>query len=173
VVLEAGDQDLVPGADILPPMRLRHQVDGFGGAPDEHDLTALRRAHEPLHPGPSFLVGVGREHRELVHAPVDVGVVALVDVALGVDHRLGFLGAGRAVEVDERLPVDGRLEHRELPADGLDVQDLGGAGGAGQSIHTTASLTRAAPCRCAWRCLSTALRRGSTGRSWTTSLAKA
>ena len=155
-----------PAPTLLPAVGLGHEVDGLGGAAQQHDLPGLGGPEEALHPGPGLLVGVGGEHRELVHAPVDVGVVALVDVALGVDHRLRLLGAGRAVEVDEGLAVDRDLQHRELAADGLHVQGRGGAGtGPGRGAHAIASLTRAAPPRraCSWP--STASRSDGTGEA--------
>ena len=118
----AGDQHLVPRAHLAAAVALRHQVDRLGGAAQQHDLAVRARAEKLADRAARLLVGVGGERREPVHAAVDVRVVALVDLALGVDHRARLLRARGRVEVDERVAVDRLAQHRELAAHRLDVE---------------------------------------------------
>ena len=39
VVLHGGDEHFIACADVLPPVGLRHEVDGLGGAAHEDDLA--------------------------------------------------------------------------------------------------------------------------------------
>ena len=63
VVLETRDEDLVAPADPRPAVRLRHEVDRLGRAPDEDDLLRLGGVQKAL--GPSR----GRHRRHRSHAP--------------------------------------------------------------------------------------------------------
>jgi hypothetical protein len=143
VVLEPRDQHLVAGADVAAAVALRHQVDRLRGAAQQDHLAPRGGAQEAPDRVARVLVGLGRERREAVHAAVDVRVVALVHPALGVDHGLRLLGARRRVEVDERVPVHGLLQHRELAADRRHVVAGGRSNGAAR--HEAASISPAAP----------------------------
>ncbi len=168
VVLETGDQHLVARAHVLAAVAPGHEVHRLGGAAQEHDLAALRRAQEALHLRAGALVGGGRQHREVVDAAVDVRVGALVDEALGVDDRLRLLRGGGAVEVDEGLPVNGLPQDGELPPDGVDVE-----GGHRPRAHGCASARSKPPASRDCSSRATTLRRGSTSSFRTRSLAKA
>ena len=79
---------------------------------------------------------------ELVDAAVDVGVEVAVVVVERVDHRSRLLGAGGAVEVDERPAVGRRAgQEREVVPDRGGVQGSGGGergGGHGVSPQIAA-----------------------------------
>ena len=111
-----------------------------------------------------------------MHAPVDVGVVALVDRGLGLDHRARLLRRGGVVEVDERLAVDGLAQDREIPAHPLHVQGArrrGRGGVVGGRAHASASWICAAWGSRDWRKAVRPVRIASTWIRPTTSLAKA
>jgi hypothetical protein len=125
VVLEVGDQHLVARAHALPPEGPGHQVDGLGGVADEDRLAGVR-ADEVRGLAARALDGLRRAQRQLVDAAVHVGVVARVHVRDGVDHGLGLLGAGRAVQADQRPAVhrlgqDGEVLARSFGIEAHDV----------------------------------------------------
>jgi hypothetical protein len=51
-----------------------------------------------------------------VDAAMDVGAIHFVELADSFDHAGGFLRSGGAIEVDQRLPVNGLLEDRKILA---------------------------------------------------------
>ena len=120
-MLEARDQDLVTGAQFLAPPAHGNEIDGLGGVSHEDDFAGLSRGQERAHPLSSGLEAPRGFYRQLVEAPVDVGVVRLVEVDDCVDHRLGLLCAGGGVEVHERLATVLAGEDGKVAADGLDV----------------------------------------------------
>ena len=61
---------------------------------------------------------------------MDVGIVALVVTAEGVEDGAGFLGGGGVIEVDERMPVDLLVENREILPQGLPIDGV-----AGDPVH--------------------------------------
>src|SRR5690242_4661470 len=50
VMLEPGDQDLVPRSEARARVRLRHQVDALRGAANEDDFATRMCIDEPAHP---------------------------------------------------------------------------------------------------------------------------
>ena len=67
-------------------------------------------------------IGVGGALAQRVDAAVDVGVVVLVVVVDGLDHRARALARSGAVQVHERLAVDLLIEDRKVAADAGDVE---------------------------------------------------
>ncbi|BCT75456.1 hypothetical protein SCMU_12980 [Sinomonas cyclohexanicum] len=69
-------------------------------------------------------------------AAVDGGVALLVEVLLGFEHRAGVLARCPRVEVDEGMPVDFQVKHREVVAEAGDLgvvqRGLGGDEGRGR-----------------------------------------
>ena len=122
-----------PAPHVRPAAARGHEVDALGGAAGEDDLLRGGGAEEALHLRARGLVGVGGLHRELVHAAVDVGVVRLVDRALGVDHRPRLLGCWpRCRGRPAGWPCTVRREDREVGAHGVHVErDRGHARGLG------------------------------------------
>ena len=49
-----------------------------------------------------------------MHAAVDVGILGLVIAHHRINDGLGFLTGRRVIEVDQRLPVHGLPEEREV-----------------------------------------------------------
>ena len=126
MVLEAGDQDLVAGADVPAPPGAGHQVDRFGGATHEDDLTGARGVEETPHGLARPLVGLGRELRQSVDSALDIGVPALVAGDDRRRHGPRLLGGGGVVEVDQRAAVDLAREDRKLGPHPREVVDREG-----------------------------------------------
>ncbi len=117
VVFHRRHHHFVPGRDPGTPKAPRYQVDRVGGPANEDDFARVRGAEQARDRVAPRLVGARRPFRQFVDAAVDVGVVVRVEVRHRVDHRLRLLGAGGAVEKDERPAVDLLVEDREIGAD--------------------------------------------------------
>ena len=124
MVLHLGEEDPVAGADVGVAPGPGDQVDRLGRVADEDDLAAVGGADVVGDGRPRPLVGVGRLRGEGVGAAVDVGVVAALVAVDRLDRGQHPLGAGAAVEVGDRLPVDLALQRREGGADLLDRERL-------------------------------------------------
>ena len=122
VMLQHGEHDGVPVAQVGTAPRARHQVDRLGGVLGEHDLGGVVAADEPGHVTPNRLHGVGRTLGELVDAPMNVGVDRLVEPRHGVDHALGLLGRRSRVEERQAVPLDALVQHRELGSQAVGIQ---------------------------------------------------
>ncbi len=116
VMLHLGQQDRVAGAQVGAAPRLRDQVDRLGAVLGEDDFAGRGRADERRDPAPRVLVGLGRLLGDLVDAAMDVRVAGRVVARHRVEHEVGLLGSGGAVEVDQR-PLSPGAEDRELLAD--------------------------------------------------------
>ena len=114
VVFEGGEQDLVAGLQAGARVRLRHQVDRFGGAAREDDLARRRGVHEVAHALARVFEHRGGFLAQLVHAAMHVGVVALFVGVDRVDHALRALRRGRAVEEHQRFAVHLARQDREV-----------------------------------------------------------
>ena len=104
VVLGHRDHDFVALMQEMQAITIGHQIQGFGGVLGEDDLIILG-PKEPRHPVAGSFVGVGGTHGQLIHAPVGVGIVFLVVVQHGIQHLLGVLGGGGAVQIDQPIAV--------------------------------------------------------------------
>ena len=60
MVLHRRDDDLIARADVLPPERLRDQVDALRRVADENDLVGVRRVQKVLDLDAALLVGARR-----------------------------------------------------------------------------------------------------------------
>ena len=83
--------DLIALADVLPPERLRDQVDALRRVADEDDLVGVRRVQEVFDFDAAFFVSPRRLLRQQVGRPVDVRVFLGVVANQGVSMTLcGF-----------------------------------------------------------------------------------
>jgi hypothetical protein len=71
-------------------------------------------------------VGGGGSFRQQVNAAMDVGVIAAVTLADGVDHRFRFLHRSGVVQIDQRLAVNPLAQDRKVGADAGEVQPPAG-----------------------------------------------
>ncbi len=120
VMLQFGQQNLIPGAQLRPPPTLGHQVDALGGAPSKHDFFTAHPTQKVRDPVAGGLHRLGRTVCQSVRAPMDIGVVPEVVVADGINHRKWFLGRGRVVKVDQWVPVDLLVQYRKLGTNVVD-----------------------------------------------------
>ena len=133
MVLHAGDEHLVTGPHVASAVARGDEVDRLGRPSGEDDLFCRGGAQELANRLARLLVGLGRPDRQVVDAPVDVGVVLLVHASLGVDDHLWLLARRRVVQEGERLAVHGALEDGELASHFIDVERP--AGDRARSAH--------------------------------------
>ena len=103
------------------PKACSHQVQGFCRASGEDDLRRCR----PYEPGNIFsrvFIEFSRFIRKRMQATVHIGVAVPHQVRHGLDHNLGLLGRGGAIEVDKGTVADTPGEDRELRPDGLGIE---------------------------------------------------
>ena len=106
-----------PGAEVLAPVGLRHQVDAFRRAAHIDDFARLGGVQEPLQLDARILVSLRGALAEQVNAPVDVGVILRVIVQQGVDDRLRLLAGRRVIKINQRLAMHLLLEDGKVLAD--------------------------------------------------------
>ena len=143
VMLHDGDDDLVAGLQHRGRKALGDQVERLAGVAGEDDLVGLGGADEVGDLLADLGDGVGGLDGQRVQATQRVGVHALVEVALGVEHAGGALCGGGAIEegdlgvlLEQRelalvgvgLDVHGRPAARSLVA-GIELHGLGGGAG--------------------------------------------
>ena len=143
VVLHDGDDDLVARLEDRGSKALGDQVERLARVAGEDDLVGLGSADEVGNLLAHLRDGLGGLDGQRVQAAQGVGVHALVEVALGVEHAGGTLRGGCAIEegdlgvlLEQRelrlvgvgLDVDGRPAARGLIA-GVELHGLGGSTG--------------------------------------------
>ena len=114
VVLHPGDQHFVTRSEPYLAQACGNEIDRLGGSPGKDDFVGPRRIDVIAHLVPGALVGVRGTLAQLVHAPVYVGVVAPFVGNHGIDHGLGPLRRGGAVQVGQRLAVHLLKQRREV-----------------------------------------------------------
>ena len=116
MMLHHGKHDLVAGLDARGKPGIGNEVDRLGAALGEDDLVRMRRMEEPAHGLARVLVGFGRTGGEIMHPAVHVGVVFGRKRMHRIKHRGRLLGRRGAVQVNQRLAVDGARENGKLAA---------------------------------------------------------
>ena len=121
VVLHGRDNNVISGLHRAHSPAVCHEVDPFGGAAYKHNLFRRLRADKARHLTAHVLHAFGRFRAEGVYATMHGGITMAIQVRLGINNRIRFLGAGGAVQIRQRLPVNFTGQHREIGADLLDV----------------------------------------------------
>ena len=122
VVLHLRQHDDVALLQVGPTPAVGDEVETLGGVLGEDQFIGVRCVDEALRRLASILVRVGCLGSELVRAAVDRRVRRLHEASHRVDDRARLLrGVGR-IEIHQRLAVDLAMQHRELLADGGDVE---------------------------------------------------
>ncbi len=125
---------------VLPGHDVGGEIERLRRVPEQDQGRAVGlRPDEAQDVVGDVLEAVGRQLREMVLAPVDVGVRVLEEVLVGLEHGPRRVRARAVVQVDELLRLR-RAEHleallgdRKLAADPLDVEhERAPAGGAYQ-----------------------------------------
>jgi hypothetical protein len=115
VVLHHAEDDQVSLADIAAAPGLGDEVDRFGRVADEDALSFGVGVDEGGDKAARRLVPLRGGFGKSVDAAVDVGIEMAIVVVERVDHSGRLLGAGGAVEVNQRLGVGGRSgQEREV-----------------------------------------------------------
>ena len=120
VMFEDAEDDLVTGLQVLRGPGVRDQIDRLGCAGGE-DNGFGRGVQEPGDFAAGGFVMAGGEVRQIVKAPVNVGVFVAVGQRHCVDHLAWFLRGSPVVEVDEGFAVDLTRQDRKVLADCGDV----------------------------------------------------
>ena len=122
MVLHLRNDDLVAVADAGLPDGESHEVQRLAGPSGPHDLVGVGCVDPPGDPLPASLVGFGGPSCEFMNAAMDVRVIPRVVGGDRVDDLAWLLGRSGAVEVYERLPVDGLVEDGEVRPDRADIE---------------------------------------------------
>ncbi|KIT73623.1 hypothetical protein QP62_00175, partial [Staphylococcus aureus] len=125
MVLDRRDDDLVARPDIGSAVGGGDEGDRLRRSSQEDDVVLRRRVQEAAHGFAAALEQVGGTRRERVRGPVDVRVVAAVELARRVDDALRLVGRRRVVEPDQRVAVHALVERREVAAHALHVEGRG------------------------------------------------
>ena len=89
-MLHRRQDNLIAGAEKLPAVGCRDEIDPFGGAAREDDLVILRGVDEAGDLVPRLLVRQRRLLAQRVDPAMDVGVFGLVVMPDRVDDDCGF-----------------------------------------------------------------------------------
>ena len=119
VVLHLREEDDVALAEKRAAPGLRHEVNRLRGSASEDDLFLAGRVEEAGDPLARAFVLLRGAGAQLVHAAMDVAVVALVVPRERLDDGARLLRSGGVIEIDQRLVVDLLVENRELRTDAL------------------------------------------------------
>ena len=103
---------------FFEPHGLRDEIDALGGAAREDDFVRAAGVDELGGARPRGLEGGGGAIAQFVNAAMDIGVVVLVVMAQGIEHRARLLRGGGVVEVDQGLAVHLLIEDRKVGPDG-------------------------------------------------------
>ncbi|MNQ67951.1 hypothetical protein D3C85_824930 [compost metagenome] len=107
MVFQSADDDLVTGLEQVF-QAIGQQVDGFGGATGEEDLRGAGGIQPVRRLGAAAFEGAGGALAGQVLGAMHVGRAAGVVAEQGIQHGLGFLRGGGAVEVGLPLGREGR-----------------------------------------------------------------
>ena len=170
VMLQAGDEDLIPWLEARARIGLRDQVYPFGGAPNENDLASRACVDEAPDALPRSLVSLGCGLAESVHTPVNVRVRVGLVVFNRSQYAQRSLRRGGAIKIDERPAIDGALQDREVLTHAFDVEGLRGIRQfrCGRR-HYNNSFSASASCICPARLRSICRRSSGTSIRATTS----
>ena len=126
MMLESRDHHFIVRPYVHAAVRLRHQVDAFGGAAREDDFVRMGGVQEPLDLRPRLLVIIGGALAQLVHAAVNIRILGQVVVGDGVDHLPGFLAGRRVIQVNQWLAVDLHIQDGKILADASHIESSQG-----------------------------------------------
>ena len=123
MVLHDGDDDLVTGLEYRGCKALGDQVERLARVAGEDDFVGLGGADEVGNLLADLGNGIGGLDGQRIQAAKRVGVHALVEIALGVEHASGALRGGGAIEEGDLGML---LEQRELALVGVGLDVHGG-----------------------------------------------
>jgi hypothetical protein len=125
VMLHAGKENDIAGTEILCAPGVGNEVDALRGAAGEDDLVLGGGAKETCRFLACRLKGIGRPGAQLMQRTMDVGIVTLVIVRQCLNDGPRLLAGGRAVQIDQRVPLNLLVEDGKIGADAMPVHDFG------------------------------------------------
>src|SRR5262245_28224081 len=114
MMLELRKEDGVAALEVGEGPGIGHEVDAFGGAASEDDFLGGAGIDEFRRAFARGFVGAGGPIAQLMDAAVNIGIVVLVVADDGIEDWPRLLAARRAIEVDQRVPIDLLVEDREI-----------------------------------------------------------
>ena len=103
VVLHDGDDDLIPGMDVVQRIAVSNQIDAFGGVAGKDNFGIAAGVQELAYPLAGGLVTVSRLHAQFIQAAQGVGVGLLIKFFLCLQNAGRALRGGGAVQIGDVL----------------------------------------------------------------------
>src|SRR6266404_6238715 len=100
---------------------LCHQIYAFGRSAREDDLVSRGGPQVVRDPFPRFFVRFRSARAQLMKPAMHVRVVVLVILPKSIEYPSRFLGGGRAIKVDQRMPVRLLAQDREILSERLPI----------------------------------------------------
>jgi hypothetical protein len=121
-MLHRGDDNLIVLVNEFAPITLGDEVDSFSRAARKNNLMCLPGVDQSPDFDARIFIFAGRQLAQIINAAVHIGVLLGVIAIDRLNHHLRFLRGGRAVQVDERTPVNLLVKDRKILADPLYVE---------------------------------------------------
>src|SRR5258708_13772684 len=115
-MLHFGEQNDIGRAKKFSAPRLRDEVDAFGGAAREHDLVCAGSADKIGHTLPRFFVMLSCPRAQRVETAMHIRIFVFVVIANDIEDKARLLGAGGAIEVNQRMTVYPLTQNRKILA---------------------------------------------------------
>ena len=96
MVLDIGDDDLIPGIDKFAAETVGNEIDRLGGATGEDNFLFRRRTQKIGDLLPRFLIKLGRPLAQSIRTAAHGSIFLGIKLADPVNNRLRFL-SGRSV----------------------------------------------------------------------------
>lgn len=106
MMFQPGNDDLVSGADMLPPPALGNEVDRFRRSPQKDDFIGGCGVEKLANLIPRFLIRICRTGCQFMCGPVNIGIFVRVEIGQPIDDCLRFLCRCRIVQPDQGMPID-------------------------------------------------------------------
>ena len=134
-MLDFREDDLVALLEEAPPITGGNQVDCLGSIAGKDDFPGFCGVEETLNLAARAFEFLRSELAKEIHAAMDVRVFLRIAVCDRIDHYLGFLRTGRAIEKNQRLAMHCSREDREIATDRLDIVVVCRRGAFGKRVH--------------------------------------
>jgi hypothetical protein len=122
MMLHAGDDDFIAGPDHAGRRKLLATRLMLSVVAGEDDLLDAGGVQKGAHLFPRLFVGDGGAFRQQMNAAMDVGVIAAVTLADGVNHRFRLLHRSGVIQINQRLAVNPLAQNGKFGADAGQIQ---------------------------------------------------
>ena len=117
MVLHRADEHFVARSDVLAAIGLRNQIYALSGTAHKDDFVPIGGMDELLCRCTSRFVLFSRALRKVMHAPMHVGIVALVVADDRIGHGSRLLGCGSIIQINELVSVYLLIQDWEVSPD--------------------------------------------------------